>query len=392
MPKMKKVFVLLLAMAIFAFAFAGCSGNSGDDKAATEIKIGLNYELSGNVASYGHSSVDGIKMAFDEINAAGGVNGMQIVAVDGDNKSEPAEATSMATKLITQDDVIAVLGPATSGAFKAQAPVAEQNKVPAISASATADDVTTNDNGSVKEYIFRTCFSDSFQGTAMATFATENLAAKSAVIIKDNSSDYAKGLAASFTSSFEAAGGSIVGEEAYVAKEKDFNAILTRLKSKSFDVIYLPGYYEEVGLIIKQARALGITAPILGADGYDSPVLLELAGADALNEVYYTNHYSAVDKDPAVIAFIEAFKTKYNKEPDAFNALGYDLGKFIADAVERAGSTDPVEIQKALASTQDFAGVTGTITVDEKHNAVKSIVVIGLTDGAQASAVKVDAK
>ncbi len=394
MSKMKKSFVLLLVLALFALAFAGCGGDATDDTgdAATEVIIGLNYELSGGVASYGQSSVDGINMAFEEINAAGGINGMTIVTVEGDNKSEPAEATSIATKLITQDSVVTILGPATSGAFKAQAPVTEDSQIPAISSSATADDVTLNEDGTVKEYIFRTCFSDSFQGTAMAAFATDNLEAKSAVIIKDNSSDYAKGLATSFTAAFEESGGAIVGEEAYVAKEKDFNAVLTKIKALDYDVIYLPGYYEEVGLIIKQARALGITAPILGADGFDSPLLLELAGADALNDVYFTNHYSSIDEDPAVVAFIAAFQEKYGKEPDAFNALGYDLGMFIADAIERAGSSDPAAIKDALAATDGFVGVTGTISIDENHNAVKSIVVIGLEDGVQATAVKVDPK
>jgi branched-chain amino acid transport system substrate-binding protein len=226
----------------------------------------------------------------------------------------------------------------------------------------------------------------------MANFASQNLSAKSAVIIADNSSDYAKGLAKNFKETFTKSGGTIVDEEAYVAKDKDFNAILTKIKDKQFDVIFLPGYYQEAGLIIKQARDLGITQPVLGADGFDSPVLLELAGASALNNVYFSNHYSSLDQDPKVQDFIKAFKAKYNAEPNAFHALGYDLGKFIADAIQRAGSTDPTAIKDALASTKDFVGVTGTFSMGADHNPIKSAVVIGLKDGVQSTSVKVEPK
>ncbi|MEA4890416.1 MAG: ABC transporter substrate-binding protein [Clostridiaceae bacterium] len=384
---MKRNLCIILAACLAIMALAGCSQGSGNS--ANEIKIGINYELSGNVATYGQSSVDGIMMAIDEINAAGGVNGKKLVAVKYDNKSEPAEATTLANKLISQDKVIAILGPATSGSFKAEIPVADKNKIPVISGSATADDVTIDASG-LKEYAFRICYTDSFQGTAMANFSAKNLKATKAVIIKDNSSDYAKGLAENFTSTFTAAGGTIVGEEAYVSKDTDFNAILTKIRSLDFDVIYLPGYYEEAGLIIKQARALGIDAPILGADGFDSPSLAELAGTDALNNVYFTNHYSSLDKDPTVTNFIAAFKAKYNKEPDAFNALGYDLAKFLADAIKRCDKLDGETLKNALASTKDFTGVTGSFSIDENHNPIKAIVVVGLKDGVQDSAVKVE--
>ncbi|SMB79310.1 amino acid/amide ABC transporter substrate-binding protein, HAAT family [Desulfonispora thiosulfatigenes DSM 11270] len=395
-----KLFSIMLVLVLLAGALVGCSNEKPaaekDGEGDKTVKIGINYELSGGVASYGQSSVDGIKMAFDEINAAGGIDGKMIEPIEYDNKSEPAEATSTATKLMTNDKVVAVLGPATSGNFKAQEPVAMKNKIPMVSASATADDVTVKLDkngkivpGSAKEYVFRLCFSDSFQGTAMANFAARNLEAKTAVIIKDNSSDYAKGLAENFRATFTDGGGTIVAEEGYIAKEKDFNAILTSVKNQEYDVIFLPGYYEEAGLLIKQARNLGITAPILGADGLDSPKLLELAGAEALNSVYFSNHYSSLDQDPVVVDFIKNFKDKYKKDPDAFNALGYDLGKFIADAVKRAGSNDPEAIKDALAATKDFTGVTGSFSMDENHNPVKAIVVIELKDGVQASSVKV---
>ena len=394
---MKKLLLTLLSGVLTVGLLAGCSsgnangGNTDEGKKATEVKIGINYELTGDVATYGNSSVDGILMAFDEINAAGGINGMQIVPVKVDNKSDSAEATSVATKLMTQDNVVACLGPATSGNFMATIPVAMGSKVPVLSASATADEgVTVDAKGNVNDFVFRLCFNDSFQGVTMANFASVNLSAKKAVIIKDNSSDYGKGLAENFKATFEASGGTIVAEKGYVGKDKDFNAILTEIRGQDFDVIFIPGYYQEAGLIIKQARNLGIKTPVLGADGFDSPVLLELAGAEALNDVYYSNHYSSLDQDPMVQKFIAAYKEKYNVEPNAFNALGYDLGKFIADAISRSNSTDPVAIKDALASTKGFAGVTGKFDMGENHNPIKSIVVIGLENGAQSTSVKVD--
>ena len=385
-----KAGALLAAGALAVSALTGCSSTGGAGKGnaiGDTIKIGVNYELSGNVATYGQDSVKGVEMAIAEINAAGGVDGKKIEVVKYDTKSEPAEATTLATKLMTQDKVVTIIGPATSGSFKATIPVANPNEVPVVSGSATADDVTVM-GGKVQEFAFRTCYSDSFQGTAMANYAANEKGAKTAAIVKDISSDYGKGLAESFKTTFEAAGGQIVAEESYSAGDTDFNAILTRLKGQQFDVIYIPGYYNEAGLIIKQARALGITAPIVGADGFDSPTLLDLAGADALNDVYFSNHYSNLDKDPKVQKFIADFKAKYNAEPGAFSALGYDTAYFVADAIKRAETKDSLGIQKAMAATKDYPGVTGTFSVDENHNAVKEITVIGLTNGQQSSAVK----
>lgn len=387
---MKRSFAVIAAAALSLSLFAACGGGSNGTSASGDtIKIGVNYELSGPVATYGDASVKGIEMAVEEINAAGGVSGKKIELVKYDTKSEPAEATTLATKLMTQDKVLTVIGPATSGSFKATIPVANQNKVPVVSGSATAEDVTVS-NGKLQEYAFRTCFSDSFQGTAMANFATKNLQAKSAVIIKDTSSDYAKGLAENFAKTFKDSGGDIVGEEGYVAGDTDFQAILTRIKSQKFDAIYLPGYYNEVGLIIKQAREQGITQPILGGDGFDSPTLLQLAGASALNDVYYTNHYSSLDDSNTKIAeFIANFKSKYGEEPNAFNALGYDTAYFAADAIGRASELNGAAVKTAMAETKDFAGVTGNFSIDENHEPVKTAVVIELKNGEQSSAVSV---
>jgi len=382
----KRVLATVLAVVMTTVLFTGCAQTS---ESQDEIKIGLNYELSGAAASYGQDTLNGVLMAIDEINAAGGVLGKQITYVKLDNKTDPAESTSAATRLATKENVSIILGPATTGATKAAIPVADKNKVPLISASATADDVTVDAKG-VKEYAYRICFNDSFQGTVMANFASKNLNAKNAVVLMDNSSDYGKGLAKTFTETFTKNGGTIVAQEAFVKDEKDFNAILTKIKDKTFDILLIAGYYNEAGLIIKQARALGIDKPVLGGDGLDSPVLGELAGKTALNKVYFSNHYSSLDKDPLIVKFMEEFKNKNSKDPNAFSALGYDLGYFAADAIKRANSTDPAKIKEALDNTTEFKGVTGTFSIDKNHNPVKTAVVIELKDGVQYSSVKVE--
>lgn len=379
---MKKGITLLTALLFGASIFTGCAKSAATATGGSNtIKVGLNYELSGNVATYGQGLVEGIELGFEEINKNGGVLGKQVELVKKDNKSDATEAANVSTALATKDKVVLLLGPATSGNTKAASPAATTGKVPLVSASATADDVTVDKNGKVRQYIFKTCFSDSFQGVIMANFASEDLKAKKAAILQDVTSDYSKGLLTSFKSQFSKLGGNVVDEEAYKAKDNDFNAVLTKIKAANPDVLYVPGYYEEVGLIVKQARQLGLNVPILGGDGFESPKLAEIAGASVLNNVYYTNHYSSTDTSPEVVKFKDAFKAKYNKAPDAFNALGYDLAYFAADAIKRAGAADPAKIQQALAETKDFKGVTGTISIDKQHNAVKSITIIQEKDG-----------
>lgn len=386
---MNKKLSLVLVSALITGILAGCGSNAASNKkvedsnTAETIKVGLNYELSGGVATYGQSTVDGIKLAVEEINKSGGVLGKQLELVEGDNKSDNAESANVASKLATRDKVVAILGPATSGNTKAAAPVAIQNKVPLVSASATADDVTVDSNGKVREYVFRISFNDSFQGVVMANYAAGDLAAKSVAILTDTTSDYSKGLAKNFKDTFTKLGGSIASEEAYQQKDKDFKAVLTKIKGTNPDALYVPGYYEEVGLIVKQARELGLNVPVLGGDGYDSPKLVELAGKDKLNNVFFTNHYSAKDTSAEVVKFKDAFKAKYGKDPDAFNALGYDLAYFLADGLKRAGEADPVKLKDAFASTKDFKGVTGQFSIDSNHNPVKSATIIEMKDGEQ---------
>lgn len=379
---MKKSLSLLTAVLLGTSLFAGCAkSGSGTGSNSDKIKIGLNYELSGPVATYGQGIVEGIEMAFEEINSSGGVLGKQIEAVKVDNRSDNTEAANVATKLATKDKVVLMLGPATSGNTKAASPIAVQNKVSLISASATADDVTVDKNGKVREYVFKTCFSDSFQGVIMANFAFNDLSSKKAAMLVDTTSDYSKGLAKNFKDTYEKLGGTVATEEAYKAKDTDFKAVLTNLKSANPDVLFVPGYYEEVGLIVKQARELGLNVPVLGGDGYDSPKLIEIAGKDNLNKVFFTNHYSSKDTSPEVTKFRDAFKKKYGKDPDAFNALGYDLAYFAADAVKRAGKVDREAVKNALAETKDFSAITGKFSIDANHNPVKSITVLEVKGG-----------
>ena len=382
---MKRIISIFLVLVLTLTLFAGCGSKANEN----EIRIGINYELSGDVASYGQASVEGIELAIEEVNKAGGINGKLIKPIKYDNKSDHSTATTLATKLMTQDKVVAVLGPATSGAFKATIPEAIKNKVPVASGSATDDSVTVDENG-VKEYAFRICFTDSFQGTAMANYALKNMSATKAAVLMDSSSDYGKGLAKNFTDTFEAGGGKVVASEAFVAGDTDFNAILTKIKGNDFDVIFISGYYNEAGLIIKQARAQGINTLSLVLTDSAPPELVELAGADALNDVYFSSHFSVLDKDPSVSGFIESFKAKYGKEPDQFAALGYDLAMFVIDGIKRAGSTDPVAIKDALAATKDFVGVTGSFSMDENHNPVKAVVVVGIENGVHATSERVE--
>ena len=398
--KMKKFGSLFLATTMLAGILAACGeggstgdsgGSTGDSGSDDVIKIGGNLELSGGVASYGSSINDGAELAIKEINDAGGINGKKIEYIVKDNKSESAEATSVAINLITKEGVVAMLAPATSGNTLATVQIANENKVPIVTGSGTNELITVNEDGTVNDYAFRTCFIDPFQGVVAANFASEELSAKNVAIYTDSSSDYSKGLAASFKAQIEANGGKIIAEEAYVTDDVDFKSTLTKLKGKNPDFVFIPGYYEEVGLIVKQARELGISVPLMGADGWDSPTLIELAGAEALNNTFITNHYSSGDPDETIQGFVTAFEDEYGSAPNAFHALGYDSIYFIKDAIERAGDDVTGEaIAKALAATKDLSLITGTFTVDEKHNPVKSATVLQYVDGAQEFKTKVN--
>jgi branched-chain amino acid transport system substrate-binding protein len=390
--KKKKLASAFLSLSLAAGVLAGCSGSGSSEKSSGDgdtIKIGVNLELSGGVASYGQSIAEGLELATAEINKEG-IDGKKIKLIKVDNKSEASEATSGAIKLTSQDQVAAIVGAATSTNSIAQVQIAQDNKVPVISPSGTSPEITFSKD-KLNDYVFRTSFIDPFQGTVAANFAAKEIKAKSAAIYIDSSSDYSKGLAAAFKEQFEKNGGKIVAEEAYIAKDTDFRSTLTRLKSAKPDFIFLPGYYEEAGLIVKQARETGLDVPFMGGDGWDSPKLVEIAGAKALNNTFITNHYSSGDPDKKIQNFVSAFKAKYkDKSPDAFNALGYDTGYFLADAIKRAGSADSEKIKEALEKTADLELVTGTFTLDEKHNPIKSATILEFKEGKQVFNTKIN--
>lgn len=405
----KLFFAMILALGILAACSGGgdsssetdssSSGESNTDEATTdessgdggEFHIGANLELSGAVATYGSSIAEGIDLAVEEINENGGINGMQIKVTKFDNKSDAAEATNGIIKLVNQDKVDAIIGAATSGNTVAQVEIANDTETILLSPSGTAPNVTVNEDGSLNEYVFRTSYIDPFQGTIAANFALEELGVKTAAIYADNASDYAKGLAAAFKETFEAAGGEIVAEEAYVAKDTDFRSTLTRINSADPEFVFIPGYYEEVGLIVQQARDIGIDVPLMGADGWDSPTLIELAGAEALNNTFITNHYSSDDPDETIQNFVTKFSEKFDgASPNAFHALGYDSVYLLKDAIERAGSTDSAAIKEALEATENISLVSGNVTIDENHNPLKSATILEYVDGEQVFNTKID--
>lgn len=385
--KARRMLGMLLGAVMLGGVLTGCGGGGGGEKAAAdEIRVGANFELTGNVANYGTATFKGLELAVEEANAAGGINGKKIKLIKADTKSDTAEAVNSATKLIAEDKVKVLVGPATTAPVIAETQVATEHKVPILAPCATSAKVTV-DNGKVQPYVFRSCFIDPQQGDVMAQFASANLGAKTAVIYIDSSSDYSKSLGAVFKERFEAAGGQVVMEEAFLQKDQDFKATLTKIKTANADVIFIPAYYEEVGKIVKQARELGIQGVILGTDGWDEPKVADIAGKDALNKTYFCTHYS--DKDEHVKPFLEAFQKKYNHAPNVFAALGYDAGKLLVDALKRAGSDDPEKIVKALAETKDLKAGTGTISMDANHNPIKQAVVLENRDGDRVVVAKI---
>ncbi len=374
-----KLFAAAAAVLLLAGALTGCGSSSSN-----EIKIGVLDELTGGNATMGTSAANGAKMAIKEANAKGGVLGKQIQAVVADNKSEPSESANAMTKLTTQDKVVAVTGVFSSSNAIAASSVAESSQVPFLAVGATNPKVTVDaESGKVKDYTFRVCFIDPFQGTVGANFVLNTLKLQKAAILVDSSSDYSKGLSAFFKDAFTKGGGSILAEEAYLQKDQDFKTILTKIKALNPEIIYVPGYYEEVGKIVKQARELGMNIPIVGGDGWDSPKLVEVATAPALNNTYFTNHYSVEDTSPVSQAFVEAYKKEYGQAPDAMAVLGYDAANVLIDAISRANSEEPAKIREALAATKDYPAITGSTTFNATHDAVKSAVIIEMKDGKQ---------
>jgi len=337
----------------------------------TPILVGHYASLTGPEATFGQSTSEGIRLALKEINASGGIGGRPIELREYDTKGEPKEATLAVTRLVKSDNVVAVLGEVASGLSLAGAPVCQSAGVPMISPSSTNVRVTK-----VGDMIFRVCFIDPFQGSACAKFATNELKAKTAAILYDQKAPYSEGLAKEFKRAFKKLGGEIVSELTYTGGDGDFTTQLTSIRSRKPDVLFIPGYYTDVGNIALQVRKLGITCPMLGGDGWDSEKLAEVAGK-AIEGSFYSNHYAPDQPDEQVRIFIEKYRADYKgKTPDGLAALGYDAAMILADSLKRAGSTDGKKLRDAIAATKDYKGVTGMITIDANRDAIKSAVIV----------------
>jgi len=370
--------LLPVAIVVLALAFSCARKPAGaGQQNHSPIEIGYFGDLTGPTFNFGRSAINGVLMAASEINQNGGINGRQIDVVIQDDRGSPEEAARLAAKLIDQDKVVAIIAGGTSGNSRAAAPKAQASHIPLISPSSTDPAVTQTG-----DYIFRTCFVDSFQGEVMANFAANTLKAKKAAIIFDFNSPYGRGLTEFFELSFRKLGGEIVNKQSYMQGDADFKGQLSSIKAAEPDVIYIPGYYGDVALIAKQARALGINQPLLGGDGWDAPELWQLGG-DALNNSYMSTHYSVDSPSPAIQAFVREYKQRYgNLVPDAHAALAYDAARVLFDALSRAGTTEGAKLRDALAQTKNFGGVTGIINMDADRNAVKPAVVLKLHDAA----------
>ena len=390
MKRVTKLLSVLAAGAVFMGALTGCGGGSKGADGDT-IKVGGVLEMSGGSASFGISSKNGIDLALKKINEKGVLGGKKLSLVVADTKSEASEATNAMQKVISQDKVVAVIGPNQSSAVIAAGAINNGSKVVDITPMGTNPDVTVDPKTKkVKPYSFRTCFIDPFQGTVMASFASNELKVKKAAIYIDNTSDYAKGLAQFFKENFIKNGGQVVIEEAYLQKDTDFKSTLTKIKAAQPDFIYIPGYYQEVGLIVKQAREMGITVPMAGGDGWDSAKLPEIAGKAALENTFFSSLYSPDDTSDLNKEFVAEYKKAYNTNPDVFAALAYDSTLLVAKAIEDAGSADPAKIAEAMAKIKGFKGVSGEVTFNEEHNPIKSAVIIEHKDGKQTFKTKVN--
>jgi len=341
-----------------------------------EILIGAIGSLTGAEANFGQSTQRGYELALREANAQGGVKGRKVQLRTYDDQSKPEEAGNAATRLIAQDKVKLILGEAASTNSMAIAEKAQQGQVPQISPSSTNPAVTEKG-----DYIFRVCFIDPFQGFVMARFAKENLGINRVAVLQDNKSAYSLGLAEVFIRKFSELGGKIVGTEAYAKGDSDFRAQLTALRGQKPEALYVPGYYSDMGPIARQARELGLTVPLLGGDGWDSPKLVELGGS-AIEGSYFSNHYSVQEPSPRTRKFVADYQAAYGQAPDALGALGYDAATLAVDALRRAKEVSGPAIREALAATRDFPGVAGTISFDAHRNPIKPAVVLQVKDGS----------
>jgi branched-chain amino acid transport system substrate-binding protein len=381
MFKLNRISWIAVAVVITGLSLTGCKKNASSSSSQSSaaqggaLLIGEVGSMTGPEATFGMSTHQGILLATKEFNAAGGIKGKQIEVKSLDDQGKPEEAATATTKLVVEDKVSAVLGEVASSRSKAMAPVAQQYHVPMITPSSTNPEVTQ-----LGDYIFRVCFIDPFQGYVMAKFALENLKIKKVAVLTDVKNDYSVGLAKFFVDTFTKGGGQIIMKQSYGSNDIDFKSQLTAIRAKNPEAIYVPGYYTDVGLIARQARELGITVPLMGGDGWDSPKLKEIGGS-AIDGCYFSNHYTPENKAPRVQDFIKNFKAAYGVIPDGLAAMGYDAAGVLYEAMKRSKDETGAELRNQIAATKDFDGVTGKISIDKDRNAVKSAVVIKIENG-----------
>lgn len=380
MRTLKVVSVLLL----LAMVLSACGAAA--PAASSEIKIAVLAPLSGSQPTFGEMTRDGALLAIEEYSKAhnGGVIGKTVKAIVEDSQCSPDPAVNAANKVIDQDKVHYIVGEVCSSASIPVSEIANAKKVLQISPTSTNPDVTVNKDGSTKDYVFRACFIDPFQGTVGANFALNNLGAKKAFIMLDQSNDYVKGLAEFFEAAFVKGGGTVVGKESYNGKtDTDFSAILAKVAEAQPELVYLPDYYQAVNLVTKQAKDKGINVPFMGGDGWDSSDLDKVAAAGG----FYTNHYSPEDPRPEVQNFVNGFKAKYNKTPDALAALAYDATMILLNSIEKAGADDATKVKDAMAAIS-YQGVSGLTTFDAQHNPIKAATILEVTpDGIKFNSV-----
>jgi branched-chain amino acid transport system substrate-binding protein len=392
----RRIPVLAVALGLAVLA-AGC-GKGGAGGAKDELVIGEYGSLTGNDADFGNSTKRGVELAVDDLTsgpAQGKIGGLPVRVVVEDDQGRPEEAATAVQKLINQDHVLAVIGEVASSRSLAAAPICQQNQVPMISPSSTNIKVTQ-----VGDYIFRMCFLDDFQGQVMAKFTAQNLGLKRVAILKDVKNDYSVGLTGVYTTAFTGIGGQIVTEQAYGAGDQDFRAQLTAIKAKNPQAIFVPGYYGDVGLIARQAKELGIKAPLLGTDGWESDQLISIGG-DALEGDYYSNHFAVDKPDARLQEFLKKHQAKYGMEPNSITGLAYDAAAVLFASMQKLAEQDPTsfaalgvskagtderkaaekKLRDIIATTTNYAGITGNITLDENRNATKPAFVLEIKDG-----------
>jgi branched-chain amino acid transport system substrate-binding protein len=379
---MKNCFAILLASVVTLCAACNRGDKPGETPGGGEtIKIGQYASKTGSEATFGTEVDNGVTLAVDEINAGGGINGKKIELITEDTQSQTQPAQNAVEKLIGRDKVVAVIGEVASGRTMAAAPISQREKVPMLTPASTNEKVTIDKDGKVADYIFRICFIDPFQADVMARFAANDLKVKNVAILKDNAAPYSVGLAKNFSDKFKSLGGTIVEEQDFEGNQNDFKAQLTAIKAKNPQAIFIPAYYTSVSLIATQARELGINVPLLGTDGWDSPVLTQGEAGKALEGCFFSNHYSDQDTSAIVQNFVKKYTAKYGSAPGAMSALGYDAMNIIAKIIKESGKSDPETIRAGLAALKDYPGVTGMITIDAQHNATKPAVVLQIKGG-----------